>query len=133
VSVVDRLPYEKQRALLRIVQEALTNVFRHARATEVRIVIGATVSHFRLTISDNGRGLRADHGKQGAKAISSGVGIPAMRVRLEQIGGSLNIQSNPEMQRPGTILCAVFPHGLPTNRHNRREATIGMRVDAGAH
>jgi signal transduction histidine kinase len=123
VSDVDRLPYEKQRSLLRVIQEALTNVFRHARATAVRIVIGATDSHFRLTISDNGRGLRTDHAKQGAKAISIGVGIPAMRVRLEQIGGSLDIHSNPATRRSGTILSAVFPHELPTNRHNRRKAT----------
>jgi two-component system, NarL family, sensor kinase len=120
VSDVDRLPYEKQRALLRVIQEALTNVFRHAKATEVRIVIDATDSHFRLTISDNGRGLRADHVKQGAKAISLGVGIPAMRVRLEQIGGSLDIHSRPATRRSGTILCAVFPHGLSANRRNRR-------------
>jgi len=133
VSVVDRLPYEKQRTLLRIIQEALTNVFRHAKATEARIVISATVSHFRLSISDNGRGLRADNGKQGAKPVSSGVGIPAMRLRLEQLGGSLEIRSNPAMQSPGTILCAVFPHGLPTNRRDRRKVTTIMRVDAGRH
>lgn len=131
VSAVDRLPYEKQRALLRIIQEALTNVFRHAKATNVRIVIGATVSHFRVTISDNGRGIGADHVKQGAAANSSGVGIPAMRVRLEQMGGSLDIHSNPATRRPGTVLCAVFPHGLPTNRRNRRKATAAMRVDEG--
>ena len=79
VPDVDRLPYEKQRSLLRVVQEALTNVFRHAKATEVSIVIEAIGSQFRLTISDNGRGLRADYTKHGAKAISIGVGIPAMR------------------------------------------------------
>jgi two-component system NarL family sensor kinase len=130
VSDVDRLPYEKQRSLLRVIQEALTNVFRHAKATEVRIVIEATDSNFRLTISDNGCGLRADQAKQGAKAISIGVGIPAMRARLEQIGGSLDIHSNPATRSSGTILCAVFPHGLPTRR-NRRKAADVMRADAG--
>jgi signal transduction histidine kinase len=133
VADVDRLPYDKQRSLLRVVQEALTNVFRHAKATEVSIVIDATDSHFRLTVSDNGRGLRADGAKQGASALSIGVGIPAMRARLEQIGGSLDIHSDPATQRSGTILCAVFPRGSTTNRRNRRKATIVIRAQAGTH
>jgi signal transduction histidine kinase len=119
--------------LLRVVQEALTNVFRHAKATEVSIVIDATDTQFQLTVSDNGRGLRADHAKQGAKGISIGVGIPAMKARLEQIGGSLDIRSDPATQRSGTILCAVFPHALVTNRRNRRKTTTVMRAHAGTH
>lgn len=132
VSDVDRLPHETQSSLLRVIQEALTNVFRHAKATEVKIVVVATDSHFRLTISDNGRGLWADHAKQGARAISIGVGIPAMRARLEQIGGSLDISSDPATLRSGTVLCAVFPHGLATNRRSRRKAPTVMRAHAGA-
>ena len=124
VPDVDRLPYEKQRSLLRVVQEALTNVFRHAKATEVSIVIEAIGSQFRLTISDNGRGLRADYTKHGAKAISIGVGIPAMRARLEQIGGSLDIRSDPATLHSGTILCAAFPHGLIRNRSNRSKLPL---------
>jgi len=127
---VDRLPYEKQRSLLRVVQEALTNVFRHAKATEVRIVIGGTSSHFRLTVSDNGRGLQAGRANQ---AVSTGVGIPAMRARLEQIGGSLEIRSDSAKHRSGTILCAVFPHALAANRRNRRKDATIMGVPAGTH
>ncbi|MCK1655589.1 PAS domain-containing protein [Bradyrhizobium sp. 149] len=130
VADVDRLPYEKQRSLLRVVQEALTNVFRHAKATEVRIVIDGTGSHFRLTISDNGRGLQAGRAN---RAISTGVGIPAMRARLEQIGGSLEIRSDRAAHRSGTVLCAVFPHALVSNRRNRRKDATVMRVPAGTH
>jgi len=133
VPDVDRLPYEKQRALLRIVQEALTNIFRHAQATEVSIVIDAIGRHFRLTVTDNGRGMRADYAKQGAKTISIGVGIPAMRARLEQIGGSLDIHSDPAIQLSGTILRAVFPHGLTTNKPGRRKAAGFGRAQAGTH
>jgi signal transduction histidine kinase len=131
VCDVDRLPLETQCSLLRVIQEALTNVFRHAKATEVKIVVDATDSHFRLTVSDNGRGLWADHAKQGARAISIGVGIPAMRARLEQIGGSLDISSDPATLRSGTVLCAVFPHGLAANRRSRRRAPTVMRAHAG--
>ena len=126
-SEVDLLPYETQRSILRVVQEALTNVFRHAKATEVDIVLDVAESELRLTISDNGRGFRADHGKPGAKAISIGVGIPAMRARLQQIGGSLDIYSDTTVRRSGTILRAVFPHGLTTNRRHARKAATVIR------
>jgi two-component system, NarL family, sensor kinase len=127
-SDVDRLPYERQRSLLRVIQEALTNVFRHAKATEAKIAIDATDGHFRLTISDNGCGLPVGHAKHGTNAMAIGVGIPAMRARLEQLGGTLDIRSNPAMRHSGTILRAVFPHRLATNRRNRRKATTVMRV-----
>jgi two-component system NarL family sensor kinase len=118
-SDVDRLPYKKQHSLLRIIQEALTNVFRHAKATEVEIVIDTTDGHFQLMISDDGCGMPADQPKAGTKAISFGVGIPAMRARLRQIGGTLDIQSGLPTRRYGTILLAAFPHDLATRRRNR--------------
>lgn len=132
-AIVDRLPYENQRSLLRVIQEALTNVFRHAKATEVKIVVDETDSHFRLTVSDNGRGFPVNSAKHGTKAISIGVGIPAMRARLEQLGGTLDIQSDPAKRRSGTVLCAVFPHGRAASRRNRRKVTTIMRAHAGAH
>jgi two-component system NarL family sensor kinase len=130
-SEVDRLPYETQRSLLRVIQEALTNVFRHAKATEVRIGIDATNDHFRLTISDDGRGIPVHPARPGAKAISIGVGIPAMRARLQEIGGTLDIQSDPAVRHSGTVVCAVFPHGLAANRRNRRRAATVMGGNAG--
>ncbi|EIG61876.1 MULTISPECIES: ATP-binding protein [unclassified Bradyrhizobium] len=133
VPEVDLLPYEKQRTLLRIVQEALTNVFRHAQATKVSIVIDATDSQFRLTVNDNGRGLRADYGKHRAKATSIGVGIPAMRARLEQIGGALDISSDQATWPSGTILRAVLPRGLAKSARSRRKVTTSVRPPAGTH
>lgn len=120
-ALVDRLPYETQRSLLRVTQEALSNVFRHAKATEVKIVLDATDQHFRLTISDNGRGFPVSQARHGASPISIGVGIPAMRARLEQLGGTLDIRSDPAARPSGTTLCAVFPNGLATNRRHRRK------------
>ena len=113
---VDRLPYDGQRSLLRIVQEGLANVFRHARATEVEILFQSTGGQFRLTISDNGRGFPARHLKRGGRTVSLGVGIPAMRERLARLGGSLEIRSDPNIS--GTMLCAVFPL-LNATRHRR--------------
>jgi signal transduction histidine kinase len=121
---VDRLSYETQRSLLRVVQEALANVFRHAKATEVEIVLDGTNSHFRLTVSDNGRGLPT-----GGKTGSIGVGIPAMRARLEQIGGTLDIESDPARQSAGTILRAVFPHRLAIKRGRRKPVTAALGIE----
>jgi signal transduction histidine kinase len=110
---VDRMPYETQRSLLRVVQEALMNVFRHAKATEVEIAIGAVDKHFELSVSDNGCGMPVvGRGTtRDTRAESLGVGIPAMRARLQQIGGTLEIHSR-DTDRPGTELRAVFPRGL---------------------
>jgi two-component system NarL family sensor kinase len=130
-SDVDRLPYEKQRSLLRIVQEALTNVFRHAKATEVEIVVEVADGRVRLTISDDGHGMPVATSRPGTRAISLGVGIPAMRARLQQIGGTLEIRSGPAMRRSGTMLCAVFPHDFVTNRRNRRKATSVITAHTG--
>jgi two-component system NarL family sensor kinase len=127
---VDRLSYEKQRSLLRVIQEALANVFRHAKATEVEIGIEATDSHFHLRISDNGRGLPISQAAHGAKAISIGVGIPAMKARLEQIGGTLDIRSARATRHPGTTLHAVFPHNLAMKKVR---PTKGHRSHDGSH
>lgn len=120
-AIADQLPYGHQRSLLRITQEALTNVFRHAKATEVKIVIEATETHLRLTISDNGCGFDVS-AKPSSRAPASGVGIPAMRARLEQLGGTLEIRSNPALEGAGTIICAVFGHELARKTRKRGKA-----------
>lgn len=114
-AIVDRLPYESQRSLLRVVQEGMMNVFRHAKATEVKIAIDATDGRLRLTIRDNGRGFPLSRPARGRKSISIGVGIPAMRARVERLGGRLDIQPGPEGRGHGTELRAVLPYDLAVN------------------
>lgn len=122
---IDRLPYETQRSLLRVVQEALTNVFRHARATEVEIAVETTGNHFQLSVSDNGRGMPPGQALGDAIAGPPGVGILAMKVRLQQIGGILEIRSGPGTGRTGTTLSAVFPRGPATG--NTKSAKVRPR------
>lgn len=122
---VDELSYEKQRSLLRVIQEALANIFRHARATEVTLAIEATATHFKLRIRDNGRGMPNNQPRSGPKAISFGVGIPAMRARLLQMGGVLEIHSSPKAGRRGTTLCATIPYTLRPRRSRPREQDQG--------
>jgi two-component system NarL family sensor kinase len=113
---VDQLSYERQRAVLRVIQEALMNVFRHAQATEVTIAMRATDTHFKLRVADNGRGMPVNQPRSGPKAISFGVGIPAMRARLRRLGGTLEIHSSSAWGRRGTTLCAELPHALRPKR-----------------
>ena len=113
---VDQLSYERQRAVLRVTQEALMNVFRHARATQVKVAMETMDTHFRLRVSDDGRGMPINQARSGPKAISFGVGIPAMRARLRQLGGTLEIHSSSTTGGRGTTLCAELPHALPLKR-----------------
>jgi two-component system sensor histidine kinase UhpB len=126
---VDRLPYKQQRSLLRVIQEALTNVFRHAKATEVAVAIKATYNEFRLRVRDNGRGMPGGHARYGTGAPSLGVGIPAMRVRLQQLGGTLVIRSAPA-QHSGTTLCAVIPRHLANKPRGQRKGLVVVKGSA---
>ena len=119
---VDRLSHESQHSLLRIVQEGLTNVFRHAHATEVSILTDVTDGTFRLTIGDNGRGFPVRRANDGADARSMGVGIPAMRARVQQLGGRLEIQSDPTSPHSGTTLCVMFPRPVKSRGGKRRSS-----------
>ncbi len=122
---VDGLHYEKQRSVLRVIQEAFANIFRHAQATEVKVIMEVTGTHFRLRISDNGRGMPISQPRSGPKAISFGVGIPAMRTRLRQMGGALEIHSSPAAGRRGTTLYATIPHRLSRRRVRLKERDQG--------
>jgi len=80
-----RLPDETETHLFRIVQEALTNVARHANASRVTIFLRAENGNIRLTVSDNGRGL--------LDAPGTGMGLTGMRARASSAGGDCAISS----------------------------------------
>lgn len=87
----------KERELFRIAQESLTNVVRHARATEVRIALQKdNDTTIRLSIEDNGTGLPPEKGldKENGPALQHW-GLLMMRERAVSIGGSLHIESVP--------------------------------------
>jgi signal transduction histidine kinase len=84
--------------VLRIVQEALTNVRKHANATVVRVSV-ATGDDLRITIRDNGRGFVPE-------AASGGFGLDSMRQRAALIGATLDISSMP---RDGSRVELVLP------------------------
>jgi PAS domain S-box-containing protein len=92
---VDHLSLPLQQTLLRIVQEALTNVYRHASATCVSVNFRCVGKRLRLVISDDGQGTEETSERQNGKQFRLGVGIPGMIARMRQFGGNLDIHSGP--------------------------------------
>jgi signal transduction histidine kinase len=73
--------------LLIIVREAVTNIGRHAHATEATVRVSVDADHCQLTVTDNGRGMGAGNTKEG------GLGLANMRRRAEKLRGSFNLES----------------------------------------
>jgi signal transduction histidine kinase len=88
-------------ALLRAVQEALANVRKHAQAGRVRVTLSYMGDVVVLDVQDDGRGF--DPGQAGA---GGGFGLAGMRERVEQLGGTLLIESGPG---GGTTLVVEIP------------------------
>jgi signal transduction histidine kinase len=107
---VDSLPRETQRSLMRVVQEALTNVYRHAKATKVGITIGMKAKKLKLEIRDDGKGMIAEDGIHRFRSPALGTGLRIMQTRLQEMGGKLEILSALAAGRKGTTLRASFPY-----------------------
>jgi signal transduction histidine kinase len=119
---VDSLPREKQRSLMSIVQEALTNVYRHAKATRVDITIEARERAFQLEIRDDGQGMMAGNRVCRLRPPALGTGLRIMQARLDEMGGRLQILSAPTAARRGTTLRATFPYAFAIEQNGRRRA-----------
>lgn len=85
--------------LYRTLQEALTNVVKHAQASQVWVDLSLEDDQLTLTIQDNGIGF------DGQKPESNGIGLAGLRERITIAGGKLTISS---MSKRGTILSAQF-------------------------
>jgi signal transduction histidine kinase len=90
-----RLAPELEVALYRIVQEALTNVAKHARATSCRVTVRDTASSVQVTIEDDGSGFDARERDVERLTHSQGVGLIGMRERAQQLGGTFEVDSAP--------------------------------------
>jgi two-component system, NarL family, sensor histidine kinase UhpB len=98
--------------IYRVIQEALTNVFRHAGATEVRITVepaswrptgtgSAGTGATKISVRDNGTGLPTDH--------KQGFGMIGMRERVLALGGTMTVASTSQ----GVSVEALVPNGIP--------------------
>ncbi len=86
-------------ALLRIIQEAITNIIKHAKAKHVDILIYSEEDHLMLTISDDGIGLDEK------KSSGNTIGLESIRRRIQYLNGETNINSNAE----GTEIIISLP------------------------
>jgi signal transduction histidine kinase len=95
----ERLPAEVETALYRIVQEALTNVVKHAEAQNVSVLLTRKDSGAAAVVEDDGRGLLEGTG-------GPGLGLVGMRERIALLGGSLTLETE---GGGGTTLVAEVP------------------------
>src|SRR5262249_20618823 len=106
---VGRISSEVEIALFRVVQECLTNVYRHSGCDSCAIQLQREEDRLHLEVRDNGKGIPTP-----AKA-SSGVGIRGMKERMRHLGGTLEVISS----EAGTTVMAHIPVGEPVGQGER--------------
>lgn len=111
-----RLPPAAAATAYRILQEALTNVARHARATRIAIELTRDESALGLLVQDDGIGFDVTR----ARNAHSGLGLHGMRERVTLLGGSLLIES-------GTGLGTTVRARIPVQQKSRRKKRAGSR------
>jgi len=98
-QIRERLATNVETALYRIIQEALTNIVKHAQASAVSIVLARSGGGITAVIEDDGRGFTPDGGGEG-------LGLLGMGERLALLGGKLKVESSPGA---GTTIVAEVP------------------------
>lgn len=111
-----QLDEELEGATYRLVQEALTNVAKHAGATAVHVLAALSDGEIRIEVSDNGSGFDIN-------TKSEGYGLAGMRERVSLVGGTFHITSDEH----GTVLKACLP-----TRARAGESGLGSRSRASA-
>ena len=105
VQLTARLPADTELALYRILQEALKNVEKHARARHVTVHLTKPGDFVQLTINDDGIGFDPDHHPARRKG-KGGFGLLGMRERAAYVGGALKVKS---VRRAGTEIEIRIP------------------------
>jgi signal transduction histidine kinase len=111
-----RLPIAVETAAYRVVQEALNNVIKHGKASQVQIDVRPRGRQLRCSIRDNGVGFDVAGAAEGKKP--RGIGLIGMRERMNAIGGSFSIDA---VRGEGTRVLVQFPvEGANGNSHSPR-------------
>lgn len=100
LQIPENITPKVEMAIYRISQEALSNIEKHALSKRVTFDISYDQERIQLNIKDNGKGFNT-------RSISSGHGLRNMRLRAEEIGGSADIISSPNL---GTSIVVTFPY-----------------------
>jgi signal transduction histidine kinase len=87
-GAVNLLNSDKKIELFKVIQEIITNIIKHAKASKISIVIYEDEDNFNMEIKDNGKGFNTQK--------KSGLGLSSIRARVEKMAGKIIIKSNPE-------------------------------------
>ena len=107
---IGRLPREIEIALFRVLQESLTNVYRHAAARSVDIGIAGGDGFVVLTVADDGKGIPPDVLSRFDSGAAPGIGLAGMRERLAEFGGRMHVHSS----SAGSVVEVTIPTHLST-------------------
>lgn len=113
-SDLPRLRSELETAIFRIIQEALTNMFRHSGARNGKVNLLQRDSAILVTVQDDGKGIEEQVAQLRPESV--GVGIGGMRQRVMELGGTLRLSN----ANPGTIVEVV----IPTVHHERSGLSV---------
>ncbi|MGA8154029.1 MAG: response regulator [Terriglobales bacterium] len=108
-----RLTAELETAIFRIVQESLSNVFRHSQAHSAQVSLSLQGQHVRARVRDDGCGIAENVVEQQPGSI--GIGIGGMSQRAKEFGGELRLAR----ARPGTVVEILIPYQSPTPQEER--------------
>ena len=112
-SFVFELDPQQSLTLFRILQESLTNIVKHAKASEVKVKLLQTNDSLQLSITDNGIGFNS----QSATKLES-YGLIGMKERAFLINGNLSVTSK---KNAGTTIKIEIPYSITTNKANNKE------------
>ena len=101
IQIEHPLSTEISTAIYRIIQESLTNISKHAKATAVTLKINTTARNLKLIIQDNGKGFDIQQN-------TTGFGLQSIRDRTLALGGNFNIKSTPNLGCKITIYIPLF-------------------------
>ena len=106
-----RLPAEIESSLYRIVQEALNNVAKHARARHVSVIVEHRADDLKLIVEDDGKGFDPDN----PEIRRNGMGLAGIEERALAVGGALEVESS---RSRGTTLFVRIPLTAPPRGEN---------------
>jgi PAS domain S-box-containing protein len=100
IHVVDetggrRIPEDVETVAFRIVQEALNNAVKHAKASQISVIVGVRNGTLWVVVEDDGRGFDVDAAERTEPELAGGFGLRGMRERADLVGGALTIESAP--------------------------------------
>jgi signal transduction histidine kinase len=98
VALAENISEDLKVTIYRLVQESLTNIYKHSRASEVAIAIHQTTKEVTVCVKDNGKGFHLNHNP-------TGFGLQGMKERTTAIAGDLQIKTAPNQ---GCEIHAVF-------------------------